>query len=229
MSLVEPGLESSAKESSFQCTPVSNTTKRSHKDHREKWMDYLPALFKQTLAISHVGRPLTVCLHTSPRFMWSSYQRQREDVSGLYLAISSDSKQSLFPADHLDRPQSSQRLTTHWKLHLGTVNTTQLSSMVVTPHPDLTSTSTGQYPVIWRSETIAHITRQSLHRIVFIIEILCMFQRENKYLQTAAAVFIIINTSRDLDRSPRYIQYLDANISKTIEDRGSVPVGHNRK
>jgi len=73
-----------------------------------------------------------------------------------YLAISSDSKQRLFPSDHLHRPQCSQSLTTHGQLHLGTVDASQLTSVIVSPDTDLTTATARQHPVIWGPETFTH-------------------------------------------------------------------------
>lgn len=89
-----------------------------------------------------------------------------------YLSISSDSKQSLLPADKLHRPQCGEGFSGSGHFDLCPLNAPQLTSVVVAPAVDGATPACREGPVIWSPVHPLHklLVMLTLEQVVALVE-----------------------------------------------------------
>lgn len=89
-----------------------------------------------------------------------------------YLSISSDSKQSLLPADKLHRPQCGEGFSGSGHFDLCPLNAPQLTSVVVAPAVDGATPACREGPVIWSPVHPLHklLVVLTLEQVVALVE-----------------------------------------------------------
>lgn len=89
-----------------------------------------------------------------------------------YLSISSDSKQSLLPADQLHRPQCGEGFSGSRNFDLCTLDAPQLTSVVVAPAVDGAAPPGREGPVVWPSVHPLHklLVVLALEQVVTLME-----------------------------------------------------------